>query len=305
MSKTQDTAVQINSIQAWLMAARPKSLPLSIIPVLAGTLLALVNGYNIHWIIPLCATFAAMFIQIGTNVINDGLDFSQGKDTKERLGFKRVTQMGLLSFRQVYWGGMACFGLALLLSIPLFMKGGTPLVCVLIASVLAGYSYTGGPYPLSYHGLGEPFVLIFFGWVLTASVYYLQTEVVNAQAIVLGTQCGLLAVGVLAIANFRDIVEDSKTGKKTLAVRFGPTFARLEIVFSFLMPFILNLYWLTQGYRLACVLPFIALPIALNLILKIWKNEPSRLFNQFFGQAALLQMSFLLLLCLGLMLSSQ
>ena len=295
----QHTAVQTNSIKPWLMAARPKSLPLSVLPVMAATLLALAKGFKIDWIIPLSATLAAMFIQIGTNVINDGLDFSQGKDTKDRLGFLRVTQMGLLTFRQVYWGGIACFGLALLLSVPLFMKGGIPLVIVLIASVLAGYLYTGGPFPLAYHGLGEPFVLIFFGWVLTASVYFLQSASVDAQAMVLGTQCGLLAIVLLSIANFRDIAEDSKTGKRTLAVRFGPLFARCEIIGGLLVAYGLNFYWLTEGYLLAFILPYLSLPIAINLILKIWKNDPSRLYNKFFGFAALVQITFMLMLCLG------
>jgi len=291
--------IKKNSWKAWFLAARPKTLITSFAPIYTATLLAYFNGYPIHWMFSLSALIASLFIQIGTNLINDSLDFSNSKDTKMRLGPLRMTQTGLLSMKQVYGGGIACFGLALLFSVPLIMQGGTPLLIVLFASILAGYLYTGGPYPLAYHGLGELFVVIFFGWVITASIYYIQTGTMNEEALVLGTQMGLLATTLIAINNFRDIVEDTQSDKKTLAVRFGATFARMEITCTILLPFILNLYWLSKGFILISLLPLIALPLAFLLILKVWKNEPSILFNQFLGFASLLQLSFGFLLSFG------
>jgi 1,4-dihydroxy-2-naphthoate polyprenyltransferase len=292
-----------NSPYAWLLAARPKTLVASPVPVLCAVMLAFAQGSPIQWILLISALFASIFIQVATNLINDTMDFFHGKDTGARLGPVRATQSGLLSARQVYWGGIAAFTCAFFVSIPLLVAGGFPVLGILIASVLAGYCYTAGPYPLAYHGLGDLFVLIFFGWVITGGVYYLQTGTLDFQAVLLGTQMGLLATTLIAINNFRDIKEDAQTGKKTLAVRFGPLFARIEITTAALLPFFLNGYWILQGYYNACLFSLFALPIACRLVQKIWTHPPSPLYNQFLAQGSFLQLSFGILISLGLIFS--
>lgn len=277
------------------MAARPKTLTAALIPVMAGTALA----ENFHWHITLFAFLAAIFIQIGTNLINDALDFKKGADTSERLGPQRVTQSGLLSAQQVLAAGTLSFLAAWFFGMPLMIQGGWPIVFLLAISILCGYLYTGGPMPLAYHGLGELFVLMFFGLLGTVAVYYLQTGSVNIESIVAGTQIGLLATLLIAINNFRDYRGDAKANKRTLAVRFGKSFARYEIATLALLPFFLNLIWFGMGLHAAAILPWITFPLAILIVCKVWTTEPGRIYNQYLGFSALLHLVFGVLLSIG------
>src|SRR5882672_10983042 len=135
---------------AWLLAARPKTLSAAVVPVLVGTAMA---GRPVFWLLFGCALLGAVFIQVGTNLVNDALDFKKGTDTAERLGPMRVTQAGLLSADAVMRGAYVCFGLAAVCGIPLIYYCGWPLLAIGLVSILAAYAYTGGPYPLAYHGL--------------------------------------------------------------------------------------------------------------------------------------------------------
>ena len=143
----------------WLLASRPKTLSAAVVPVLIGTALA---PSPIRWLMFACALLGALFIQIGTNLVNDALDFKRGADTHERLGPVRVTQAGLLSANAVLLGAYASFGFAALCGIPLIVRGGWPIIVIGVVSIVAAYAYTGGPYPLAYRGLGEIFVIAFF-----------------------------------------------------------------------------------------------------------------------------------------------
>lgn len=293
-----------NSLKAWFLATRPKTLAPSVAPVLTATLLAYFHQYSIRWDLSFYALLAAVCIQIGTNLINDSQDASNKKDTGLRLGPMRMSQAGYLPRQQVYLAGIACFCLALIFGIPLIVQGGYMLLVILCASCLAGYLYTGGPYPLAYHGLGEVFTMTFFGWIITDSIYYIQTGTISVEAILLGAQMGLFTTSLLAMTSFRDIVEDTQTQKKTLAVRFGPMFARFEITITALLPFILNLYWFFKGNLWIGLLPFIALPVAVIYVLNIWKHNPSRLYIKFIAMACVLQLSYSFLLGLGFILQA-
>lgn len=291
------------TLNPWFLASRPKTLTAAFVPVFIATMLAKNDGALIDWEISLYALLAAIFVQMGTNLVNDALDFKKGADTNDRLGPVRVTQTGLLTYEQVLSGGMMCFAAALLFGIPLMVAGGWPLTVVLLLSVLCGYLYTGGPLPLAYCGLGDLFVLIFFGFVATGSVYYLQTGTVTLQAIVAGAQVGLLATVMIAVNNMRDIVGDAEANKKTMAVRFGPTFARMEVTSLILAAFLLNVYWFSRHEPLAALLPFAILPLATLLIRGVWAQQPGRVYNRFLGIAALLQILFGTLLGIGLLLA--
>src|SRR5436190_21089721 len=190
-------------MNAWILAARPKTLSASVVPVLVGT--ALAYRVSFVWLPFACALLGAIFVQIGTNLVNDALDFRRGADTSERLGPIRVTQAGLLGYDTVLRGAYVCFAAAGILGVPLILRGGWPIAIVGVASILAAYAYTGGPYPLAYHGMGELFVLVFFGFIAVAGSYYVQRLAVDPAAGIAGLAVGCLAVVLLAINNLRDV----------------------------------------------------------------------------------------------------
>lgn len=292
----------ITPMQAWLLASRPKSLTAAIIPVIVGTALASAVILDIDLKIVFFALLCALFIQIGTNLINDALDFKKGADTKTRIGPIRASQSGLLPMRHVYFAGIGCLVLAFLFGIPLMIKGGAPIIVLLLVSLACAYLYTGGPCPLAYHGLGDLFVLLFFGIASVTAVYYLQTQAIDGRALLAGTQIGMLATVLIAINNLRDCKEDAKVNKRTLAVRFGVMFSRCEIAFLAFMPFLLNMIWFKFGFILAGALPWLTAPLAIRIVSFIWQTEPGPIYNSYFGQAAMLHLLFGIALSLGLML---
>lgn len=297
------TKTQKKQWEVWLLACRPKTLTASIIPVLVGTVLAwATTNVNISWVIAFFALLTALCIQIGTNLINDALDFKNGADTAMRVGPIRASQSGLLPVEQVYFGGkMALFG-ALIFGLPLVIAGGFPILILLIISVLCAYLYTGGPFPLAYHGLGDLFVLLFFGLATVSAVFYLQTGYINDKAILAGIQIGFLATVLIAINNLRDRQGDAKVNKKTLAVWFGVTFSRCEIAFLILSPFFLNMLWLQYGFVLTALLPWLTAPLAFRIVYFIWEMEPGPIYNRYLAQSAFLHLSFGLALTVGFLL---
>lgn len=288
-----------STLNSWLLATRPKTLLVSLPPIIVGTALAARDVEAINWLLVLSALFCSFGIQIGTNLINDAIDFKKGADAPGRLGPKRVTQEGIFTYNQVLKAGYISFGLALIFGIPLMIAGGWPLLGVLFFSVLCGYCYTGGPYPLAYTGMGDLFVLIFFGWVSTETVYYLQTGTVSLNTFVAATQIGFLATVPLAINNLRDHVTDARVNKNTLAVRLGPQFARWEITLLSLIPFVLGMIWILNGNIWMALLPLLSLPLILINLQSIWTTQPSPLYTQFLAKSALCQLVFGFLLALG------
>ena len=213
----------------WFLAARPKTLWASVAPVVVGTAMAVDDG-GFHAPSALAALACAVLIQVATNFANDIFDFEKGADTESRQGPLRVTQAGLVTPGMMKRGIAAVLTLTLLGGLYLVWRGGWPAALIGIFSVAAGLLYTGGPRPLGYMGLGDLFVLVFFGPVAVAGTYYVQALSVNATVIAAGLAPGLLSVAILAVNNLRDADEDRRTGKRTLAVRFGCGFARREYV---------------------------------------------------------------------------
>lgn len=285
--------------KAWILAARPKTLMVGFIPIVTGTVLALHYTHTFHWFLMLSAMISSCLIQISINLINDALDFKKGADTSLRLGFKRATQQGWLTFNEVLYGAFFCICLAFLTGIPMVFYGGLYFLVLLIIAPLLAYCYTGGPFPLAYHGLGELFVILFFGVVSTMVGFYLQAFTITKGTLLAGVQLGLLAAVVIAVNNLRDIESDTRAHKKTLAVLFGKNFARMEITLMVLIPFFLNLLWSDQGFYKAGILPLVSLPLGFTLIRCIWYYEPSKIYNTFFGMAALLNFLFGLFLSIG------
>lgn len=256
-------------MKTWILAARPKTLIASLSPVLIGTVLA----STFHPMIFLLTLLFALFIQIGTNLDNDYHDFKKGADTSERKGPVRVTQQGLVSPKSVKIAYSLAFLFAAVISFPLIYKGGTVFLFLMLISILFGLLYTAGPYPLAYLGLGELFVLPFFGPVATLSTAYLQNTPLSFPLFLAGLAPGFLSCAILTVNNLRDEEEDRKANKKTLIVRFGSLFGKFEyalcIFFAALIPFYLAQY---NGFVLICLLP---LSYSLLLLDNLFSDKPN------------------------------
>ncbi len=218
-----------SKVGAWFAAARPKTLVAGAVPVAVGSAVAWRDGK--FAVGPaLAALVGALCIQVGTNLANDYFDFRKGADTGDRLGPPRATQRGWLAPEAVLRGAGVCFGLAMLVGVYLVAVAGPALIAVGLVSIAAGYAYTGGPYPLAYHGLGDVFVLVFFGLVAVTGTVFVQTHAVSALALWAGVPVGALGVALLAVNNTRDRPTDEAAGKRTLVVRWGERFGRAEYV---------------------------------------------------------------------------
>jgi 1,4-dihydroxy-2-naphthoate octaprenyltransferase len=214
-------------IGVWLEAMRPRTLPAAVAPVLIGTALALRDG-EAHLGAALAALGGAAAIQVGTNFANDYSDFARGTDHAPTLGRRRLLPGGLVTARAMGRATLAAFAVAVVIGLYLVLRGGWPVVAIGVASILAGLLYTGGPAPYGYRGLGDLFVLVFFGPVAVAGTYYVQALSLSGAAILAGLAPGLMAMAILAVNNLRDADSDAASGKRTLAVMLGTRFARAE-----------------------------------------------------------------------------
>ena len=285
----------------WILAARPRTLGAAVVPVMAGCALAFAAG-SFDLLASALALICAILIQIATNYFNDAIDHAKGADTVERLGPVRATSAGLLSPRAMMTGGAVCLIIATVLAIPLVLHGGWPILALGIVSLVLAYAYTGGPFPLAYLGLGEIFVVLFFGVFAVAGTFFLNTLEVSWGAVLAGLQIGLHSSVLLAVNNLRDLATDRAANKRTLAARFGLTFARRENALLVLAPFVLGILWLPLGYLWAFLLPLMTLPLAWWLARACLEAQPARETNQLLAQATALHASFGLLLALAFLL---
>ena len=280
---------------AWFLACRPKTLTVSLSPVLVGTAIAWQQNGQLLWLPLLAAAFGAALIQIGTNLFNDVGDFLRGTDQPGRIGPRRATAEGWLTPATVKAGAWTSFALAFVCGIYLVAHGGWPIVAIGLASLAAGWSYTSGPKPIAYGPLGEVFVLVFFGLVAVAGSHYLQTLSLSPAALLAGTLLGLHAAAVITVNNYRDLDGDAASGKRTLAVRLGRPATRWLYTGEILTPY--ALLPLLDG---TTWLPLMSLPLALWLIRRFHRETPGPAFNRLLAATAGLQLLFALLLTLSL-----
>ncbi|KPN31474.1 1,4-dihydroxy-2-naphthoate octaprenyltransferase [Halolamina pelagica] len=271
---TETSGAEISRQRAWVMAARPQTMPAAIAPVLVGVGVAVHEG--VFAPLPAAAALVgAILIQIGTNFANDYYDAVQGADTEEREGFTRVTAGGLIEPPAVKRAMWLTFAAAILLGTYLVWVGGVPILVIGLLSVASGIAYTGGPYPLGYHGLGDLFVFVFFGPVAVAGTVYVQAAAavsgvptglpagtVPALALLASLPMASLTTNVLVVNNVRDKEEDSQTGKRTIAVRFGYGVARAEYVAMLVLAYAVPVYLFTQSFGAVVLLPLLSLPFA-------------------------------------------
>jgi 1,4-dihydroxy-2-naphthoate octaprenyltransferase len=287
----------------WLMAARPRTLPAAIAPVLVGTSLA-GFAHVFHPLRFIAALLGAIFIQVGTNLSNDYSDARRGADTEDRLGPVRVTAGGLVPPRQVLIATAVSFGVAVLAGIYLIVVAGWLLLLVGAASILAGVLYTGGPRPYGYEGLGEVFVFLFFGIVAVAGSYFVQTKHLHWEAFALAVPVGLLAAAILVVNNFRDIDTDRRAGKRTLAVRLGRERTRdMFAVVVYLAYVLVPVTWIFGPLKAWVLLPWLSLPGAAPLVRLVRNRTDGPSLNQALAQTGMLQLAFCMLLSAGVLLS--
>ncbi len=243
--------------QIYVLAARPKTLWASVVPVIMGGAMAFDSGrfYLLAFVV---ALLAAMLIQIGANYANDLFDFLKATDRTDRLGPLRVTQAGLVTSREMKIAIAMIFTLTLLLGVYLVARGGVPILLIGVTAIMFAIGYTAGPLPLGYVGLGDLFVLIYFGPVAVAGTYFVVTHTLTRLALLTGLPAGMLSVAILTVNNLRDVDSDRRGGKKTLAVRCGRRFAQFEylamILIAGLFPILLaRLSPQHSGILLACL----------------------------------------------------
>ncbi len=295
----------MSSLKTWVMAARPKTLPAAVVPVWVGSALVSLDHsgqYQFSGRLFFYTLLSCLLIQIATNFFNDAIDFKKGADTDKRHGPRRVTASGMVSQKGVMIAGVVTSVLAAVAAFPLIVERGWPIVLIGLISLFLAYGYTGGPFPLAYLGLGELFVVVFFGLIAVGGSWFVQTgRAPGPEALLAGLQIGLFSAALIAINNLRDIDEDRISGKRTLAVRKGIAFAKMEIALFCLGPMLIGTGWLALGYTRLYAIPLILTPMSLYLAWKVFRATPGPEYNKFLALAAMQLLVFAILLTIGLM----
>ena len=292
----------MSPLGAWMLATRPRTLPAAVSPVMVGTAMAVADG-KFEFMPAFAALLGALLLQIGVNLANDYFDFKKGIDTSERLGPVRVTQSGLISPDRVRLAMIIIFSGALVVGLYLTAVAGWPVLAVGIACILASLAYSGGPFPLASHGLGDLFVFIFFGLVAVCGTYYVQALQITTQVLWLSVPVGFLITAIIVVNNLRDIPTDRKSGKNTLAVILGERGTKLEYLLlvtgAYIMP---AAFFFSGGFSVWVLLPMISIPLSIPNIIAVHKDKGPSL-NPVLAKTAALSLVFSLLLSAGLVIS--
>lgn len=291
----------MNIFTFWWLAIRPKTLSISISPVLLGSALAWYDCAKFSLLTFFVILFSALCIQVATNLYNDAADFEKGADKKERLGPKRAAQQGWLTVQQIKQGALISFILAFLAGIYLVWLGGLIVVILGLFSIFFGYAYTAGPKPIAYSPFGELFVLLFFGFVAVGGTYYLQSQTFNNSVILMASGIGCLAAAILLVNNYRDLEGDQQVDKLTLVYYLGRP--KALILYSMLLayPYLLLTVFITD-YSWFILLPLLSLPMAIKLIQFFMSLGISCELNQVLIRTAQLQLVYTFLLSFALLL---
>ena len=293
---------RISPAQAWVLAIRPRTLPAAVAPVLVGTAAAIADRQFV-FIAAVAAGMVALLLQIGVNLANDYFDYKHGFDTADRLGPLRVTQSGLLQPASVKKAMIIVLCVAGAVGLLLAVIAGWPVLAIGLTCILAALAYSGGPFPLASHGLGDLFVFIFFGLVAVCGTYFVQTGNLTVQVVQFSIPIGLLITAILVINNLRDIPTDLKTGKNTLAVIIGQQATRMEYLVLIISAYVLPALWfLSRKFPIWILLPLLSLPMAAVLVKKV-RDADGAALNPVLGGTASLSLAYSLLLAVGIVLS--
>jgi len=285
--------------QAWLMAIRPRTLPVAVAPVVVGTAVAFSAG-QARLFPALAAGLGALGLQVASNLANDLFDFESGADAEDRIGPARASQLGLLDSTQMWLGMAVVLGLTVLVGFYLLAVAGWPVVAVGILSILAALAYTGGPWPFGYKGLGDPAVFFFFGVVAVTGTYYVQALAWSMSAFLASLTVGALATAILVVNNVRDIESDARANKNTLVVRFGRRFGILEYAGLMVLAYgLLPVFWLGLDRSFFVLLPLLSLPRAMGLWRTLSREVEGPPLNAALAGTAQLSLLFSILLAVG------
>jgi len=291
-----------SAVKIWLIASRPKTLPAATAPVVAASALAWYDG-SFRASPAIACLLVALLLQIAANLANDLFDFQRGTDTPDRLGPLRVTQAGLLTPGQVKIGLVVCFAISSFLGIYVASVSSWLILLVGVLAIFAALTYSGGPLPYGYYGLGELGVFIFFGLAAVCGTYYAQAVTLTPAVFLIASAMGLLSTGILVVNNLRDINTDKAGGKKTLSVLFGATFTKREyfvlITMAYLIPAILWFFFVSYPWVL---LPYLSLPLAFRAYNHVNK-QAGRDLNSVLAETGRLELVYAILLGIGLIFS--
>lgn len=301
MSECQQNTAPKTKLGIWMAAIRPATLWAGVVPVLVGAAMAKSAGYQPGWP-SIAALIGAIQIQIGTNLVNDYADFKTGADGPDRLGPKRAAAQGWLTPRSILMGASLALASAGVVGIYLTWVGGLPILLLGLASIACAVGYTAGPWPLAYLGLGDIFVFAFFGLGAVCGTYYLEARTVSLAAVIAGAAVGALGTAILVVNNLRDRVTDARVGKRTLAVRFGERFTRVEYALLVALPFGLIVICTILGiFSKWSLLVLLTLPVAAREVSAIFRKDGA-LLNAHLAGAARLELMFGVLLAVGVIL---
>lgn len=278
--------IQLSEI---FQAARPKTLPAAVVPVWLGCILVYSSAGIFHSWLAISTLMGAICIQVATNFFNDAIDADKGADTAERIGPERVTSSGKMSRKQVYGWAFLFLAVATCFGVHLISARGWMVALIGLPSLYLSFGYTGGPVPLAYRGLGELFVIVFFGWIAVMGTVFIQTGQWTFASFLLGTQVGLLSAVLILVNNIRDREEDGKTGKNTLSVIWGAGNA-LRLLFGFTFIFyLLVIYWWWVERSAIYLLPYASLPLAIGICAGVKKqvSSGSSGYNKYLALSAL------------------
>lgn len=297
-----DTNLRNSKLQAWILATRPPTLTAALVPVAIGTAVAFADGAA-RAVPALAALVGALLIQIGTNFANDLFDFEKGADTEERIGPTRAVQSGLITPQAMRRATLLTFAVAMLVGLYLVSVAGWPIVVVGMLSIVCGLAYTGGPWPLGYHGLGDLFVFLFFGVVAVVGTYFVQALHISEYALLASLPVGLLVTAIIVVNNFRDSDTDRIAGKRTLAVRLGRANTRIYYALLMTLPYVILFWiWRSQAASPAILAPWLSLPWALALVRRLATHTDGPTLNATLRSTAKLHALFGLLFALGIVL---
>jgi len=283
------------TVGSLIQASRPKTLPAAVVPVWLGGVLAWRLTGQFNWWLALCTLMGAIFIQIATNFFNDAIDSAKGADTDRRIGPQRVTASGQLSRKAVYGAAFTCLGLASVFGWFLFLERGWIMIAIGLPSFYLAYGYTGGPLPLAYRGLGEIFVILFFGLIAVGGTVFVQTGELTPGSVLLGLQVGMLSAVLIAINNIRDREEDASTGKKTLVVLLGRRNAVRMLTMLTILPYAIGRLWQFREIPKAVWIPLPVMLLGMIIVLRVRREKASPRYNKYLAMSALQLLLFALL----------
>lgn len=289
------------TVQTWVGAARLRTLPAAVVPVVVGTAVAAASG-GVRWGPALAALAGSLAIQIGTNFANDVFDAEKGADGPDRVGPLRAVSAGLISAAAMKRAMIAAFGVATLLGLYLVSVAGWPVIAIGVASIVSGIAYTGGPWPLGYHGLGDLFVMIFFGFVAVCGTAFVQLGHVPCLAYAAAVPVGAIATAIIVVNNVRDRATDVVVGKRTLAVRFGRRAALVEYAALLALAYAVPIGLAACGHRWAW-LPLVSAPVALQRLRAVIAASDGPTYNRCLAATGQLLLLHGVLFAIGLVVS--